>query len=262
MVSANSLLPRFAKTLITARESAHATPPLTREHPCFSIDEAYAVQAMLREHEMTLGRSIIGYKMGLTSRAKQRDVKVFEPICGYLTDAMELKPNQNLDLNTLIHPRIEPEIAIILKRSVRGAKRVSDLYPCLEFVGPAFEILDSRYENFSFQLSDVVADNTSASHFVLGTHNLLSALDDLPKMGVALFKNGAVIETATPAAVLGHPLHSVLMLASFLERQERELTEGEVILTGGLTASTTLGASDFFELVMPCGSVTFSARCE
>ena len=33
---------------------------------------------------------------------------------------------------------------------------------------PALEIIDSRYENFNFTLTDVIADNASTSRVVFG----------------------------------------------------------------------------------------------
>ncbi|MBI1860118.1 MAG: 4-oxalocrotonate decarboxylase [Deltaproteobacteria bacterium] len=250
-------LKEIAEALQRARLDKNPIPQFTSQMPDFSLEDAYTVQNICRESDIGAGLSIAGYKMGLTSKAKQRDVKVFEPISGYLTDKMELPLGQPMETASRIHPRVEPEIAVVMKTAVTGAHRITDLIGALEFVGPAIEILDSRYRDFAFRLPDVVADNTSASGFILGTTNYLNRLDDLPFLGVTLMKNGEVLETGAPAAVLGNPLISLLQLVQTLEKRNQRLEAGQVVLTGGITASISVKAADWIEMTMPSSVIRF-----
>ncbi len=249
-------LTSFVDQLVDARNSLRAIAQFSNTYPNFSVEEAYDVQARLLERDLATGKRIAGYKMGLTSKAKQRDVNVFESIHGYLTSDMEIFPGQTLTASTRIHPRVEPEIAVVFGRSVAGASRISDLTSKIEYIGPALEILDSRYENFTFQLPDVIADNTSASGFLLGTTNYLHRMEDIPLLGTVLRLNGDVVGTGAPAAVLGNPLISVLELVKRLAANNREIAAGQVVLTGGITASISVKATDWVELLMPKAVLT------
>lgn len=256
--SINSHLSQFAEALFQAR--THKTPivQFTQTMPDFSIEDAYAVQRISLEADVGRGKKVAGYKMGLTSKAKQRDVNVFAPIAGYLTTDLEIALGDPLETASRIHPRVEPEIAVVIKRSIAGAKRIADLPHCLEFIGPAIEVLDSRYKDFTFRLPDVIADNTSASGFIMGSTNYLNRLDDLALLGVALKSNGEILETGAPAAVLGNPLISLLKLIQFLEKQNLLLEAGQVVLTGAITASIPVKPGDWIEMIMPNSVMRFS----
>ena len=113
-----------------------------------------------------------------------------------------------------------------------------------DFVLPAVEVIDSRYENFRFDLKSVIADNTSAARFVTGGRHCSAAGLDLKNLGVVLEKNGEVVATASGAAVLGHPAASVAMLANMLGARGQEIPAGTLILTGGVTEAIAVEAGD------------------
>ncbi|CAG0907415.1 unnamed protein product, partial [Cyprideis torosa] len=150
-----------------------------------------------------------------------------------------------VDTGELIHPRVEAEIAVVTKTALKGPDcDIAAVMDAIDFVVPAIEIIDSRYENFNFDLKSVIADNTSASRFVIGGRTADVADLDLPTLGVVLEKNGEVCETGAGAAVLGDPAASVAMLANMLARSGREIPAGTLILTGGITAAVPVEAGD------------------
>jgi 2-oxo-3-hexenedioate decarboxylase len=252
-------LNQLATTLREARENRQAIAPLTATEP-LTLEQAYAVQEIGRELALAGGETVCGYKMGLTSRAKQRDVQVFETIHGYLLRSMEVLPGQTVATATRIHPRVEPEVAVVLKRPLRGRVSLRELVSAIEGIYPALEILDSRYESFSFRLPDVIADNTSASGFAVGSRNLLPYLDELTLLGVSMRKNGELLETGTPAAAMGNPLFVVIDLLQCLARENRQLEPGMVVLTGGLTASVPFAKGDWIEIEWPGETLAFHAE--
>lgn len=246
-----------AKTLQEARLQRRAIAPLSSTAP-LTLEDGYAIQEIGREMRLAEGERMCGYKMGLTSRAKQRDVQVFEPIRGYLLQSMEIGLGQPIETAGRIHPRIEPEVAVTFKSVLKGRVTLRDVLRSLEAVYPAAEILDSRFEAFSFRLPDVVADNTSASGFVIGSRNLLPEIDELGLFGITVRKNGEVAETGTPAAVLGNPLLAVVDLVNGLAREGKGVEPGMVCLTGGITASVTLAKGDWVEMLWPGETLTFN----
>jgi len=249
-----------ALRLWEAKKKMCPTATLTSENTTLSLSDAYIIQGKLLEMAKDAGAVPCGYKMGLTSRAKQNDVQVFEPIHGFLLSEMEIENGGEVNTQSLIHPRAEPEIAVVMRKSVAHPLSHRELLSCIEAILPAMEILDSRYKDFQFKLPDVVADNTSASGFILGSRNWISECQSIPFLGVTVRKNGEICETGCPAAVLGNPLNSLMALIRALSREEIVLEAGSVVLTGGITASIPLFKGDFIEVEWPGEALSLRAR--
>jgi 2-oxo-3-hexenedioate decarboxylase len=250
----------ISNELWSAWENVKPIPAFSGRYPDLSVEDAYLIQNILSERAVASGDSICGYKMGLTSKAKQRDVQVFEPIRGFLRGSFEIPKNGTLDMKKRIHPRVEPEVAVVLKSPLSGANvTLREVRAAIHSVLPALEIVDSRYENFSFRLADVIADNTSAAAFMVGSLELPLSPDELRLTGVFVRKNGRIVETGAPAAVLGDPFLSVLGLVKSLATEAKRLEAGMVVLTGGITNSIPLQPGDRIEVVWPGETLAFEA---
>ncbi|MGH8784528.1 MAG: 2-oxo-3-hexenedioate decarboxylase [Cupriavidus necator] len=236
---------RLAEHLENAELQREAVRKITDEYPDMDWDDAYAIQDAIRARKEARGTRIAGLKMGLTSFAKMRQMGVSDPVYGFLTDYGACMDGAAIDTGALIHPKVEAEIAFVLKAPLRGPGcHIGDVLAATDFVVPAVEVIDSRYENFRFDLKSVIADNTSSARFVVGgTHRGAEGLD-LKNLGVVLEKNGEVVATAAGAAVLGHPANSVAMLANMLGARGRELPAGTFIMTGGVTEAIAVAAGD------------------
>ncbi|HEY4001295.1 MAG TPA: fumarylacetoacetate hydrolase family protein [Candidatus Xenobia bacterium] len=204
-----------------------------------SMTEAYQVQRLNIERRVARGERLIGYKMGLTSRAKMKQMGIDTPIFGRLTSAMQVGDGGTIDRRALCHPRIEPEIAFLLGRDLAGPVTPAEALLAIIGVCPALEIIDSRYENFKFTLPDVIADNASSAAFVLGSRWTLPGVP-MDNLGVVLEVNGRVVETGSSSAVLDHPLRSLAEQARLLASLGEGLRAGQVVLTGGVTAAVNL----------------------
>jgi len=194
-------------------------------------EEAYAVQ---QETLRMRGEQPAGFKLGFTSRAMREQMGVPTPNYGILTPSMCLE-EQVLDCSRQIHPRIEPEIAVLVKRELRGPGLTpSQVLPAVRWVAPALEVVDSRYRDYRFRAVDNIADNSSASRYIVGRFQPLGAVD-LRTAGVVLTKNGRLLDLGVGAAALGDPLEAVRWLANRLGEQGKALPAGSLVLTGGLT---------------------------
>lgn len=236
----------LAEQLEAAELGAQATTKITDAYPGLDWDDAYAIQDGIRRRKEAQGHRVIGYKAGLTSRAKMQQMGVSTPVFGLLFDYMKVPEGSNVDTGALIHPRIEAEVAFVLKRPLRGPGcHIGSVMAATDFVMPAVEVIDSRYQNFRFDLQSVIADNTSASRFVAGGRRVseLAGLD-LRTLGIVLEKNGEIVALAAGAAVLGHPAAAVAMLANHLALRGEELPAGSFIMTGGITEAIPVAAGD------------------
>lgn len=218
---------------------------ITDDHPDMDWDDAYAVQDALRAIKTSRGVRIAGLKMGLTSHAKMKQMGVVDPVRGFLTDYGMLADGGECDTSTLIHPKVEAEIAFVTNKPLKGPGcHIGTVLAATDFVLPGIEVIDSRYKDFKFDLKSVVADNTSAARYVVGG-NARSAMGiDLKNLGVVMEKNGEVVATAAGSAVLGHPAQSVAMLANMLGARGEEIPAGTLILTGGVTEAVAVGKGD------------------
>jgi 2-oxo-3-hexenedioate decarboxylase len=236
MISVSELAARLGK----AATDRHVITQLSVEYPELDLATAYRVQRELRS---TAG-PLAGWKLGVTSRAKQAQVGLTNPIYGFLAAAAAVDLGEWLNTSQLIHPRCEPEIVFTLGRDLDGPHvTAANVIAASSSVAVGIEVLDSRYADYRFTMTDVVADNTSAARYVVGTP--MSPRDiDLRLAGVVLEKNGTVVATASGAAALGHPATAVAWLARQLSIMGEGLRAGEIVFSGGLTVAVPVGPGD------------------
>jgi 2-oxo-3-hexenedioate decarboxylase len=207
-----------------------------------SIDDAYAIQAALLEILLGRGDTLAGAKLGLTSRAKQEQMGVDEPCYGWVP-ASSVLPDGMAPLDELIHPRVEPELVFVLAQDLAGpGVTADDVLDATEKVVGGIEVIDSRYEAFSFTLPDVIADNTSAARVVIGSEGVGPREVDLTTLGCVFEVDGEITGTATGAALLGDPAGCVAMLANHLGRYGLRLEAGWVVMAGAATDARPLGS--------------------
>ena len=232
---------QIAEVLASAERDRKELSPFTDEHPDLDLQTAYDAQWAGVERRLAAGERLVGAKLGLTSKAKQRVMNVDAPLHGWVTDRMLLPYGEPVDLTRFIQPRVEPEIAFLLARDVATPATVTSILAATEAVFAAVDVLDSRYDDFRFRLPDVIADNASAGAFLLGSNAVPPAdLDDLRLLGCVLRVNGEVVATAAGAASMGHPAAAVAWLANRLATREQKLRAGMLIFSGGLTEPVPL----------------------
>ncbi|MDA3626133.1 fumarylacetoacetate hydrolase family protein [Saccharopolyspora sp. WRP15-2] len=214
---------------------------ITDEWPGLDLPTAYQVQDALLRRKIDAGEQLVGVKLGLTSRAKQQRMGIESPLTAWLTDAMELPVGAPVRLDELIHPRIEPEIVFVMGDRLAGpGVTAATAMRAVRSVHAGFEVIDSRYRDFSFALPDVVADNASSSRFVVSGDGVSPDGLDLALEGCLLGIDGQVVDSATGAAVQGHPGEALALAANALGARGIEIEPGWVVLTGGLTDAVFL----------------------
>jgi 2-oxo-3-hexenedioate decarboxylase len=237
----------FARQLDMAASECRPIPKLTDSEPELSMADAYEVQWALRNRRLSAGARLTGLKMGLTSLAKMKQMGVATPIYGFLLDEYCVPGDSEISTAGLIHPRIEPEIAFVTRASLAGPGcTIASALSAIDFAIPAIEIIDSRYAGFKFDLASVVADNASSARYVAGGCARRVHQIDLRTLGVVVEKNGEGVAFGAGAAVLGHPAHSLAMLANLLAERQQVIPAGSYVMTGGLTEAIAATAGDHF----------------
>ena len=241
-----TLIKEIANYLVTAEVEKKEVKKVTAVlKPDLTVEEGYLVQQELVNMKLAENKKIVGPKMGLTSKAKMEQMGVDEPIYGYLFDYMLIENGGKVSLQDLIHPRVEAEIAFVMAEDLQGPGVTKEqVLQKTQYVMPALEIIDSRYENFNFTLPDVVADNASTSRVVFGTTVKKPAELELDVLGTVIRINDEVKDLGAGAAVLGHPAEAIAMLANMLARKGEKVRKGDVILSGAITSAIFLADGD------------------
>jgi 2-keto-4-pentenoate hydratase len=231
----NTVEQGFAEALWAAERDRAPVAPLTESEPMLTVKSAYAIQAANIARRTEHGSRVVGRKVGLTSRAMQEMLGVDEPDFGVLLDGMVVEEGDDVDLDTLIQPRAEAEIAFLLERDLAGPG-VTTVQAAAAVAGalPALEIIDSRVEDWRIKLADTVADNASSARVVLGGRITPIRDLDLRLVGAVVTRNGQLADTGAGAAVLGNPLRCVAWLANKLADFGEGLRAGDVVLAGAL----------------------------
>lgn len=230
---------RIAVVVRRLREASERARPIVDDGtwPALDLDAAYRAQAELVEARIARGEQQSGLKLGFTSLAKMEQMGVSEIIAGRLTDAMAVADGGILGLAGLIHPRVEPEICFRVARDVDLADGPEAVLDAVDAVAPALEVIDSRYDGFSFDLPRVVADNTSAAAYAVGSW---SPLGTVAGLAVRMHVDGVVVAEGDTDAILGDPLDALRRLAGLGARHGFVLHGGQVVLAGAATAAVAL----------------------
>lgn len=251
----------FAKIVDDAAHHASGIHQLSHQTDIggdkLDMDDAYAIQKASILRRVARGERRVGIKMGFTSRAKCIQMGLDDMIWGRLSSGMIVEDGGPINLKRYVHPRVEPEIAFLLKKELVGHVTPLQALAAVEAIAPAMEIIDSRYENFKFSLADVVADNASSSGFVTGQWHRPDM--DFSNLGLVMSFNGKPVQVGSTAAILGNPLRALVAGARFAEACGEPLQPGWIVMAGGATAAEALSAGVYAEMEMQSlGRVGFS----
>lgn len=231
--------------LAEAERRSAPVSPLTETFPAIDADDAYAIQRMGIAQRIGSGARLVGHKIGLTSRAMQEQFSVDEPDYGHLLSDMFVLEGMTISASELCSPRVEPEVAFVLKQGLTGPGiTVADVVRATDFILPAIEVIDSRITDWRITLPDTVADNASSARVVLGARPVPPSRLDLRLIGSVLWKKGKVEETGISGAVLGNPVSAVCWLANKLASFEMGLEAGQVVMPGSCTRAVAVGPGD------------------
>lgn len=255
---------QYGEELYQAFLERRPVAPLISREPEITIEDAYRIQEAFVARRLAAGETIVGKKIGATSRPVQEMLGVYQPDFGMLLSGMVYQEGDTIDLSQMIQPKAEAELAFVLKEDLKGPGITAmDVIRATDYVLPCFEIVDSRITDWKLKIQDTVADNASCGVYVLGKTKGDPRKLDITLAGMVLEKNGELYSTGVGAAVQGSPANAVAWLANTLGELGIPFKAGEVILSG--SQSTLVPVVDGDELVCTVGGlgscrVSFSGR--
>lgn len=239
-MDSNKIL-EIATLLHDARANKKPLKQFSADISDFKRVDAYSIQEKGIEMRIKDGEKVIGLKMGLTSKEKRDQMNLDAPLYGVLTDKMQILDMDIYEMRGSIHPKIEPEIAFYFDKELKGDVTREQVIDATHSVCAALEILDSRYEGFKyFSMEDVIADNSSSSHYILGPRleNFFGLkLDDLD---MKMYVNGELAKEGSSKAISGDPIVSIIEQAKLLAERGKSIPAGSFVLAGAATAAVNL----------------------
>ncbi|NVN00189.1 2-oxo-hept-4-ene-1,7-dioate hydratase [Arthrobacter sp. SDTb3-6] len=234
-----------AEELFEAGRTRIPIERLTARYPDMTVEDSYRVQKLWQQCGEAAGRKLSGRKIGLTSRAMQLSSGITEPDYGVIFEDMVLPSGCSLPWDGYTNPRVEVELAFVLKHEIVGpGATILDVMNATEYVVPALEILDSRIEMPDRTIVDTISDNAAMGVMVLGGTPVRIQDVDLPWIAAVLYKNQVVEETGVAAGVLGHPAAGVYWLANKIAAHGDVLKAGQIILAGSFTRPVPVDRGD------------------
>lgn len=228
-----------ARDLLQAEETGKQIGLLSQRFPDITMDDAYAIQNAIYAEKLAAGRRVIGWKIGLTSKAMQYALNIDIPDSGILFDDMLFETGATVPAGRFIQPRIEAEIAFVMKTSLAGADVTREaVIAATDYVAPSLEILDTRITRVdpatgrARVIFDTISDNAANAGIVLGQQRHSVDAFDLRWVGAITSRNNDVEETGLGAGVLNDPVQSVVWLAQRMAQYDQSIEPGQVILSG------------------------------
>lgn len=242
-----------AEDLYRAEKSRSQISPVTQSYPEMDMDDAYAIQSAWVQKKIADGDPVIGYKIGLTSRVMQRAMKIDSPDFGVLLKSMWFDNGAQIQHADFCDPRIEVELAFVLKAPLKGdALTIDDVLAATDYVVPALELIAARSfrvdpaTGYTRTVMDTISDNAANGGIIVGDHRFRPDEIDLRWSGAMLYRNGVIEETGLAAAVLDHPANGICWIAKRFAPHGIGLEPGQILLSGSFTAPVIAQPGDQF----------------
>tara|TARA_R100001143_G_scaffold63461_1_gene70686 strand:- start:4748 stop:5557 length:810 start_codon:yes stop_codon:yes gene_type:complete len=240
-----------AAALYRAEQQKQQISPITQGFPDMDMDDAYAIQSDWVQQKISAGDELIGYKVGLTSRVMQRAMKIDTPDFGVLLKSMYFPDNSTITHADFTDPRIEVELAFVLKKELSGDKLgIDDVLDATDYIVPALELIAARSyrvdpeTGYTRTVMDTISDNAANAGIIVSDEHFSPQDLDLRWCGALLYRNDVIEESGLAAAVLDHPANGICWLAKRFAPHGIALQPGQILLSGSFTAPVILEPGD------------------
>ena len=235
----------IAEELAEAGRTNSVIPRITARYPDATVEDSYAIQGRWRDTQLAAGRTLVGRKIGLTSKAMQHATGITEPDYGVMFDDTVYRSGGEIPVDHFSNVRVEVELAFVLKAPLEGPDcTLEDALAAIDYAVPALEVLNSHIELEGRTIVDTISDNAAYGAMVLGDVHKRPDEIDLRWVPGVLSRNGEIEETGVAAGVLGHPATGVAWLANKFAQHGARLEAGEIILAGSFTRPMWVSRGD------------------
>lgn len=225
----------------------------TTLYPDMVIQDSYNIQQAWLGLKKKEGRKVVGHKIGLTSRVMQVNMGIDEPDFGFLLDDMVFEEGSTIPASDFLDPKIEVELAFILKEKLEGKNlSIDDVLDATEYIVPALELIAARSfrlhpeTGYKRTVRDTISDNAANAGIILGHKKVAPRELDLRWIGAMMMRNDIIEESGVSGAVLNHPAKGIAWLAAKYADFDLSLDPGQIVLAGSFTRPVDVRSGDKF----------------
>ncbi|MCM1959122.1 fumarylacetoacetate hydrolase family protein [Acinetobacter modestus] len=238
----------IADHLLKAKKESYAIAPVHTNIQSYGIEGAYKVQAIQNASLIHTGHRIVGRKIGLTALAVQRQLGVGQPDFGTLFDYMQIENEGQILMSKLIQPKIEAEIAFVLKNDLdKTDHSLEEVMQAIDYAIPAFEIVDSRIKDWKISILDTISDNASSAYFVLGNDKRKLSYTELSNLQMDLYEDDVLVCSGSGQDCLGNPINALKWLADQMTKLGTPLKSNDIVLSGAIGRMITVKAGSTYQ---------------
>jgi 2-keto-4-pentenoate hydratase len=211
------------------------------------IASAYDRAVTIRQLRIARGERPRGYKVGFTNRNIWPRYNVFAPVWGTVWDTTLAfcEGEATVSLASTSLPRLEPEAVFGMAATPPANASLDDLFACIEWVAPGFEVVQSHRPGWVFTAADTIADCGLHARLLVGARTPVSRVAAtahefearLAGAHVKLWQGDKVVDQGVGANVLDGPLHALRHFVAALRDcpGATDLQPGDVVTTGTWT---------------------------
>lgn len=244
----------IARQMKAAQDKVRQIEPFTSQLSTFDVSSAYAVAHLIHEARLAEGATPVGRKIGFTNPDMWSLYGVREPIWAYMYDTTVVRlsdMHQKCSISRFAEPKIEPEIVFHFSLPPPVEGDLCAILDCIDWVGHAFEIVQSHFPAWKFQAADTVADSALHGTLLVGEPQAVARLGKdlvaaLESFTITLSCDGKLRELGRGSNVLGSPLAAIAHLVAVLAKQPQymPLQANEMITTGTVTTAQPIHAGE------------------
>ena len=256
----NEKIKSAAERLLNAEANHTVCEPIRDLIGIEDLDSAYAIQELISNRKIEQGARIVGRKIGLTSHAIQTQLGVNQPDFGALWADREIENGGFISVKEMMQPKAETEVAFVFGKDLTNKKLSTiDIINAIDYALISIEIVGSRIKDWNIKITDTIADNASASHWVVGHNPVLLSKVNLLNCKMQMTKNGELVSEGVGKNCLGSPINATRWLANKMADIGQPLKRGDLILSGALGPMVNVVAGDIIAATIEgLGSVSLS----
>lgn len=225
---------KLADDLYEARAQLESIDHIRHHLTEGDLDAAYKISEInTKRRETESGVRRVGRKVGLTNPMVQKKAGVNQPDYGIILDDMVFDSPATRPRSAFIRPKIEAELAFVLKSDIL-ASDMDSVKAAIDYVVPAIELVDCRYHNYAMSILDTVADNAACEGVVTGAVKLPLGQVNLDEVEMVLYRGDVEVTRGIGRNVLQGPINAIQWLAETSIRVGKPLRAGEILLSGSI----------------------------
>ena len=203
---------------------------------CLTISEAYQFQNQVCEKRIARGESVVGYKVGCTSRAIRSQLGLAEPISARLFAPHVTGGRIAIDWTAYCHCAIEPEMVLRIGQDLSGTDLSDEeLIQSISYVSPGIELHDYKFWHQPPTAQELICSGGIHAGLIVGDAKVSPQALTFGREKFFVYQNNDLVASSRADEIMGGPLESLRWLVNFMSSNAEVLKKGMLVIPGSPT---------------------------